>query len=68
MSSRCRFAGAIIGNCTRAGNEVSWWETLKISPIEIAKSLWEESHGRELADSNVTAQADCISEPSKTQP
>lgn len=34
----------------RAGNEVSWWQDLKISPLEIAKGLWEESHGRATPD------------------
>ena len=27
----------------QAGNEVVWWENLKINPLEIAKRLWEES-------------------------
>jgi Rad52/22 family double-strand break repair protein len=28
----------------QAGNEVAWWENLKINALEIAKGLWEESH------------------------
>ena len=28
----------------QAGNEVTWWENLKIEPLEIARALWEESH------------------------
>ena len=27
----------------QAGNEVAWWETLKINPIKIAKQLWEQT-------------------------
>ena len=28
----------------QAGNEVVWWEGLKIKPMDIAKTLWEQSH------------------------
>jgi hypothetical protein len=28
----------------QAGNEVVWWEKLKIKPLEIAKGLWEQTH------------------------
>ena len=28
----------------QAGNEVAWWEKLKIRPLEIAKQLWDEKH------------------------
>jgi hypothetical protein len=28
----------------QAGNEVAWWEDLKIKPMDIAKTLWEQSH------------------------
>jgi hypothetical protein len=27
----------------QAGNEVAWWQDLKINALEIAKGLWEES-------------------------
>ena len=30
----------------QVSNEVAWWENLKISPLPVAKGLWEESHGR----------------------
>ena len=33
----------------QAGNEVAWWEDCKINALEIAKGLWEESHGRKNA-------------------
>ena len=26
-----------------AGNEVTWWEKAGITPLEVAKELWEES-------------------------
>ena len=28
----------------QAGNEVAWWENLKINALEIAKGLWEQTH------------------------
>jgi Rad52/22 family double-strand break repair protein len=28
----------------QAGNEVAWWETLKINALETAKHLWEQTH------------------------
>ena len=28
----------------QAGNEVAWWETLKINALETAKRLWEQTH------------------------
>ena len=28
----------------QAGNEVKWWETLKINALETAKHLWEKTH------------------------
>jgi hypothetical protein len=30
----------------QAGNEVAWWDDLEVNALEIAKGLWEESHGR----------------------
>ena len=40
----------------QAGNEVVWWENLKIKPLEIAKGLWEESHARStpIVDENIS--------------
>ncbi len=39
----------------QAGNEVVWWENLKIKPLKIAKGLWEESHARStpIVDENI---------------
>ncbi len=28
----------------QAGNEVPWWENLKIKPLAIARDLWEQTH------------------------
>jgi hypothetical protein len=28
----------------QAGNEVVWWENLKINALEIAQGLWEQTH------------------------
>jgi len=28
----------------QAGNEVTWWENLKIDALVIAKGLWEQTH------------------------
>jgi hypothetical protein len=28
----------------QAGNEVTWWENLKIRPLQIARGLWEQTH------------------------
>jgi hypothetical protein len=28
----------------QAGNEVAWWETLKINALETARHLWEQTH------------------------
>ena len=30
----------------QVGNEVNWWENLKIKPLEIAKGLWEQTRLR----------------------
>jgi hypothetical protein len=28
----------------QAGNEVTWWQDLKIEPLKIARQLWEQTH------------------------
>ena len=33
----------------QAGNEITWWEGLKINPLEIAKELWEQTHPKTAA-------------------
>ena len=52
----------------QAGNEVVWWENLKIKPLEIAKGLWEESHARSkpIVAENIS-QAEGDGSPDKTK-
>ena len=33
----------------QAGNEVTWWESYRIRPLEIAKGLWEQTHPQSAA-------------------
>lgn len=33
----------------QAGNEVAWWDDLDIDALEIAKGLWDETHGPKYA-------------------
>jgi hypothetical protein len=37
----------------QAGNEVGWWENLKIDATGIAKDLWKQTHSK---DGRVDAQ------------
>ncbi len=37
----------------QAGNEVAWWENLKIKPLEIARGLWEQTRPK-LASTDTT--------------
>lgn len=46
----------------QAGNEIAWWEDLDINALEIARGLWEETHGARpkeyhTADAAVTGPA-----------
>ena len=36
----------------QAGNEVTWWESYRIHPLEIAKRLWEQTHPQSAAAAN----------------
>ena len=38
----------------QAGNEITWWEGLKINPLEIAKGLWEQTHPKSAAADTAT--------------
>jgi hypothetical protein len=31
----------------QAGNEVAWWQALKINALPIAKGLWEQTHAKD---------------------
>jgi hypothetical protein len=33
-------------NLHQTGNELAWWETARVEPLPIARSLWETSHPR----------------------
>ncbi len=33
-------------NLHQTGNEISWWEKIRIEPLPIARKLWETSHPR----------------------
>jgi hypothetical protein len=39
----------------QAGNEVTWWERLRINPLETARTLWELTHPRAAATGDATA-------------
>ena len=47
----------------RTGNEVAWWQDRRIDPLEIAKSLWEQTHP---TPTSRAAQQPQVS-PSRTQ-
>jgi hypothetical protein len=37
----------------QAGNEVAWWDDLKIKPLEIAKQLWAQTHPQSATADNL---------------
>ncbi len=39
----------------QAGNEVAWWEDLKINALEIARGLWEQTHPQ-IASANQSSE------------
>jgi hypothetical protein len=41
----------------QAGNEPAWWEKLNIRPLEVAKSLWEQTHHSHRAKSTSESQS-----------
>ena len=51
----------------QAGNEVAWWDDLKINALEIAKGLWEQTHPKSAdADTAVLAPPDAETNPIPT--
>ena len=46
----------------QAGNEVAWWENLKINALEIAKGLWEQTHPKSAA-ADIHANEDAAKAP-----
>lgn len=41
----------------QAGNEVVWWQGLKVDALGIAKELWDESHARPVAATEMSQTA-----------
>jgi hypothetical protein len=46
----------------QAGNEVAWWENLKINALPIAKGLWEQTHPKSAA-ADIHANEDAAKAP-----
>jgi len=42
----------------QAGNEVAWWDDLKIDALEIAKGLWEQTHPTKPIEANTASDND----------
>jgi len=42
----------------QAGNEETWWKSVNINPLTIAKGLWEQTHPKSASDSASINQAD----------
>jgi hypothetical protein len=51
----------------QAGNELAWWQGLKIAPLAIAKALWEQTHPNS-AETVETQQSRAIGITPDTQP
>ena len=47
----------------QAGNEISWWENLKINALEIAKGLWQESRAKTFPRDTQAAQSQATADP-----
>jgi hypothetical protein len=52
----------------QAGNEVTWWEDLKINALEVAKGLWEESRTKAFPTAAKTPQQQAPRDPSHADP
>ena len=44
MNLQSPFAAATIVQLHQAGNEVAWWERMKIKALDAANDLWEQTH------------------------
>src|SRR5262249_53658955 len=42
----------------KAGNEETWWKSLNIDPLTIAKGFWEQTHLKSASDGASISQAD----------
>jgi len=47
----------------QAGNEIAWWETLKLNAMEIAKELWEQTHPKSATESRHQSNEDIATNP-----
>jgi hypothetical protein len=45
----------------QAGNEETWWKTLNIDPIAIAKGLWEQTHPNSASNASSVGQTNELS-------
>jgi hypothetical protein len=50
MSLACRFVVPITENFHRQGNELKWWENIKIDALTAADRLWRQTRGATTAD------------------
>ena len=57
MSLRCRFAEVIIDSSI-TGNEIAWWEGLKIMLWKLARSFWEQTRAASTGGQIVDAAAE----------
>ena len=44
----------------QAGNEVAWWEKLKINALESAKGLWEQTHPKSAAAETIDVASESL--------
>jgi hypothetical protein len=49
----------------QAGNEVAWWESLKIDALAVAKGLWEQTRPKSPAVIDAVQRQDAAKEPAK---
>jgi Rad52/22 family double-strand break repair protein len=49
----------------QAGNEVAWWQGLKINALPIAKGLWEQTHPKSAAADTLQPKEDAIKNPTE---
>ena len=45
----------------QVGNEISWWENLKIEPLKLARQFWEQTHPNDRKVEEVGASTQAIS-------
>jgi hypothetical protein len=45
----------------QAGNEETWWKTLNVDPLVIAKALWEQTHPNSASNASSVGQANELS-------